>query len=112
MVERAQQERGVGRGGGNEGQVPGVALHHVGLGIALAKNLDVAAYQLHGLHLVALGHEGGGIAARARPDVEQQHPRTQQAAQVVHGGLKLHDAVTALQAQILGVLVVVLLYVG
>ena len=49
-------------------------------------------------HVVALGHERRGVAARPGANVEQAEAWPQEAVKVVHGGLKLHDAVPALQA--------------
>ena len=112
MIQRTEQQRNVGRSSRDERHVARVALHHVGGRLTLQEHLYVAAHQLHGLHLIALGHKCRSIAPRPRTDVEQEGVLAEEPVQMVHGGFKFYYAVSALQAQVFGMLVVMLLYVG
>ena len=112
MIERTEQERGVGHSRRQKGHVAGIALHDVGCGFAFQEDLDVAAHEFHGFDPKALAHQGRSIAPRSRTDVEQEGAGGEMAAEMMHGGFKLDDAMTTLEAQVFGVFVVVFLYVG
>lgn len=112
VIERTEQQRDVGPRCRQERHVPRVALHHIGRRFTLQEHLYVATHQLHGLHLIALGHEGGCVAARSGANVEHTRARLQKTVQMVQRGFKLNNAMTAQQALVLGMFVIMLLYVG
>ena len=75
------------------------------------KSVDVVythiVVQLVCLSLIAFRHKSRGVASRSCTNVEQERVWLDEAAQVMHGGFKLYDAVPALQAKVFGVLIVI-----
>ena len=71
MIERAEEESDVGRCRIDVWHVARVALHDVGVGLTLEEDLYVVSYKFDGFHLVALCHQGRGVASCTGADVEQ-----------------------------------------
>ena len=112
VIERTEQQRNVSSPRRQKRHIARVALHNVCRRLTLQENIYIAPHQLHRLHPIAFSHKSRGVASRSCTNVEQERVWLDEAAQVMHGGFKLYDAVPALQAKVFGVLVVMLLYIG